>query len=358
MMAPFLCAILLQAAPAGAPAVTVVVEGPSGEATKHSLTPATLPVTLRLEPAPSTEVATPASSDWPERLAAARSAYVTTDFAACLSQLEGDSAAAELLASGERLLASRVLAWRVACHTGARQPEPAHAAALALAVFQTPLPEDVASMTPEVETLLVRAQREVGSRPMKKARIESVPAGASVELDGRPVACTTPCSMELLEGAHVIRLSADGYTPTWRLLAATDTPITLEPAAPELAASQWRKRVEKGDALDSALSLQLLSTSLRAPRLVVLASDPATPKLLRGALAIDGQLIVRAERSGDAEGLMRDLLVRGKVVEEAPSIFARWPFWLAVGVAVAAGVTTGIVLGTRDIRTRIEVGFQ
>jgi hypothetical protein len=142
------------------------------------------------------------------------------------------------------------------------------------------------------------------------------------------------------------------------LLAATDSPIALEPAAPELAASQWRKRVEKGDALDSALSLRLLSTSLRAPRLVVLASDPATPKLLRGALAIDGQLIVRAERSGDAEGLMRDLLVRGKVVEEAPSIFARWPFWVAVGVAVAAGVTTGIVLGTRDIRTRIEVGFQ
>jgi hypothetical protein len=357
-MAPFLLPLLLHVAPAGAPAVTVVVEGPSVEETKQSLATTTLPVSLRLEPAPSVEVSTPSSSPWPARLAAARSAYVTTNFAECLKQLEGDSAAAELLASGERLLASRVLAWRVACHTGARQPEPARAAATSLAAFQVPLPEDVASMTPEVETLLVRAQSEVGTRPMVKARIESTPSGASVELDGRPVACTTPCSMELLEGAHVVRLSADGYTPTWKLLARTDTPITLEPAAPELAASQWRKRLEKGDALDSAVSLRLLSTSLRAPRLVVLASDPATPKLLRGALAVDGQLLVRAERMGDAEGLMRDLLVRGQVVEEAPSIFARWPFWVAVGLAVAAGVTTGVVLGTRDTQTRIEVGFQ
>lgn len=357
-MAPFLLQLLLHVAPAGAPAVTVVVEGPSVEETKQSLSDTTLPVTLRLEAAPTFEVAMPSSSAWPTRLAAARSAYVTTNFSECLKQLEGDSAAAELLATGERLLASRVLAWRVACHTGARQPEPARAAATALSAFQLPLPEDVASMTPEVETILVRAQRDVGTRPMVKARIESTPAGASVELDGRPVACTTPCSMELLEGAHVVRLSADGYTPTWKLLARTDTPITLEPAAPELAASQWRKRLERGDSLDSAVSLRLLSTSLRAPRLVVLASDPATPKLLRGALAVDGQLLVRAERNGDPEGLMRDLLVRGQVVEEAPSIFARWPFWVAVGLAVAAGVTTGVVLGTRDIRTRIEVGFQ
>ncbi len=357
-MMPFLLPLLLNAAPVGAPAVTVVVEGPSGEQTKKTLTSAELPVSLRLEPAPSNEVATPATNPWPEKLAAARTAYVTTNFSACLSQLEGDSAPAELLAAGERLLASRVLAWRVACHTGERQPELARAAALALASFQVPLPEDVASMTPEVETVLVRAQREVGSQPLTKARIESTPAGASVELDGRPVACITPCSMELLEGTHVIRVSADGYTPAWQVLARADNAITLEPAAPELAASQWRKRVEKGDALDSALSLRLLSTSLRAPRLVVLASDPATPGLLRGALAIDGRLVVRAERSGDAEGLMRDLLVRGKVVEEPKSIFTRWPFWLAVGVAVAAGVTTGIVLGTRDIKTRIEVGFQ
>ncbi len=357
-MASLLLPLLLHVAPAGAPAVTVVVEGPASAEAKQSLSSTTLPVELRFSPAPSLEPVKTTPSPWPTRLAAARTAYVTANFVECLRQLEGDAAPAELLATGERLLTARLLAWRAACHTGARQPGPARAAAEALAAFQVPLPEDVASMTPEVESLLARAQTDVGARPMTTARLETIPAGASVELDGRPVACTTPCSMELLEGTHVVRLSADGYTPTWRLLAATDSPIALEPAAPELAAAQWRKRVEKGDALDSAASLRLLSTSLRAPRLVVMASDPATPKLLRGALAVDGQLLVRAERNDDAEGLVRDLLVRGQVVEEAPSIFARWPFWLAVGVAVAAGVTTTAVLVTRDPTTRVEVGFQ
>jgi hypothetical protein len=355
---PLLLALWLQAAPAGSPAVTVVVEGPAVEETKASLSAATLPVSLRLEAAPTAETSPAATSPWPARLAAARTAYVTTDFAKCLQQLEGDAAPAELLAAGERGLVARLLAWRVACHTGARQPELARAAAWALAAFQVPLPDDVASMTPEAETLLARAQSEVGARPLVKVRLESNPAGASVELDGRPVACTTPCEMELLEGAHVVRMSADGYTPAWRVLARADGPVTLEPAAPELAAAQWRRRLEKGDALDSTLSLRLLSTSLRAPRLVVLASDPATPALLRGALAIDGQLVVRAERRGDAEGLMKDLLVRGRVVEEAPPLYARWPFWVAVGVAVAAGVTTAVVVVNQDPRTSVVAGFQ
>jgi hypothetical protein len=102
--------------------------------------------------------------------------------------------------------------------------------------------------------------------------------------------------------------------------------------------------------------MRLLSTSLRAPRLVVLAVDPALPNRMRGALAIDGVLTVRAEREVDAEGLMRDLLVRGQVVEEAPPLYKRWPFWVAVGAAaLAAGVTAGVVVGTRETRTSVEL---
>jgi hypothetical protein len=357
-MAPLLLTLFIHAAPAGAPAVTVVVEGPAVEETKKALASAELPVTLRLESSPAVPPSSQGTSPWPARLAAARTAYVTTDFAKCLAQLEGDGAAPELLAAGERLLVARLLAWRVACHTGARQPELARAAAMALAGFQVPLPEDVASMTPEAETVLVRAQSEVGARPLTRVRLESSPSGASVELDGRPVSCTTPCDMDVLEGTHVVRMSADGYTPAWKLLARADSGLQLEPASPELAATQWRQRLSRGDALDSALSLRLLSTSLRAPRLVVLASDPATPNLLRGALAVDGELLVRAERRGDAEGLMKDLLVRGQVVTEAPPIYARWPFWVAVGAAVAAGVTTTVVLLNQDPRTTVVAGFQ
>lgn len=343
---------------AGEPSVTVVVDGPRAEDTKKSLQAVSLPVQLKLTDAPAASVGASATpSPWPTKLAAARKAYVSAGFAECLKQLEGDAAAAELLSSGERLLAARLLAWRTACHTGANQPQPARAAAEALAAFQLALPEDVGSMTPDVEALLARTISSVSATPMRKVRVESTPSGASVEVDGRPAACTTPCTVDVLAGAHVVRLSVDGYTPAWKLVAEEAPPaFTLEAASPELAATQWRARLQHGDAFDSEASVKLLSSALRAPRMAVVTSEAAAPKTLRGALTIDGVLTTRAEREGDAEGLMRDLLVRGKVVEEAPPLYQRWPFWLAVGVAaVAAGTTTAIVVGTRQTVTSVSL---
>lgn len=338
-------------AASGAPAVTVVVQGPGAAETKSALKSASLPVELRLADAPTAPAAAPVQSDWPTRLAAARKAYVSANFAECLQHLEGDAAPGELLSSGERLLASRLLTWRAACHLGAKQPELARAAAEAMAAFQLPLPEDVGSTTPDVEALLARALTQVGARPLARVAITSTPEGAAVELDGRPGACITPCTMELLAGGHVVRLSADGYSPAWRAISA-DAAFTLSPASPELAAAQWHQRNVRGEALDSEASVRLLSTSLRAPRMMVVSAGGT----LRGALAVDGVLEARAEREGDAEGLVRDLLVRGKVIEEAPPLYKRWPFWVAVGAAaVAAGVTTAIVVGNKQTVTRVEL---
>ena len=353
----FMLSMVLAAAP-GAPSVTVVVDGPRAEPARAALAATSLPVELRLVAPPVGEAPSVPSTEWTTRLAAARSAWVSANFAACLAQLEGEGAEAELLARGERTLAARLLAWRAACHTGARHPEPARAAAEALAIFQAPLPDDVASMTPEVEALLAEAARDVAARKVEQRTLDSEPAGASVELDGRPVACTTPCVMDVLPGAHVVRMSADGFTPAWQVLARPDIRLTLQPASPELAGAQWRRRVERGDSRDGAAAVHLLSVSLRAPRLVVLTGDVAAPGLLRGALAIDGTVTVRAERDGDAEGLLRDLLERGRVVEAPVPLYQRWPFWLAVGAAVAAGATTAAVLITRDPTTRVTLGFQ
>ncbi len=313
--------LMMILASVGAPAVTVVVQGPGSAETQRTLSAASLPVELRLTDAPTAN-ALPinARGEWPTRLAAARKAYVSANFTECLRQLESDSAAAELLASGERLLAAE-----------------------AMASFQLTVSEDIGSTTPDVEALLARAFTQVG---------------ATVELDGRPGGCITPCGMDLLAGGHVVRLSADGSTPSWRVISTQDAvaAFTLEPASPELAATQWQRRTAQGAALDSEGSVRLLSTSLRAPRLLVVSSDPAAPKTLRGALAVDGVLKARAEREGDAEGLVRDLLVRGQVIEEAPPLYKRWPFWLAVGAAaVAAGVTTAVVVGNRQTITRVEL---
>ena len=357
-MTSWLLTLYVSAAPIGAPAVTVVVEGPGAAATKTTLTGLSLPVELRLTDAPTNAELALTPSDWPQKLAAARKAYVSANFTECLRLLEGDSAPAELLATGERLLAARLLTWRTACLLGAKQPEPARTTAETMASFQLTLPEDVGSTTPDVEALLARAFTQVGARAPIRMSFSSVPEGATLDLDGRPGACTTPCGMELLAGGHVVRLSADGYSPAWRAVSTQDAAaaFSLEPATPELAGAQWRKRSAQGGALDSEGSVKLLSTSLRAPRLLVMSTDPAAPKLLRGALAIDGVLKARAEREGDAEGLVRDLLVRAQVIEEAPPLYKRWPFWVAVGAAaVAAGVTTAVVVGNKRVITRVEL---
>ena len=283
---------------AGAPSVTVVLQGPGSAETKHTLAAASLPVELRVSDVPTALPTDGTPSEWPRKLAAE-----------------------------------------------------------ALASFQLTVPEDVGSTTPDVEALLARAFTEVGARAARRMGFASVPEGATVDLDGRPGACTTPCTLELVAGGHVVRLSADGYTPAWRAVSTKDTEatFTLTPAAPELAASQWRRRTARGEALDSEASVRLLSTSLRAPRLLVMAADPAAPRTLRGALAVDGVLKARGEREGDAEGLVRDLLVRGQVIEEAPPLYTRWPFWVAVGAAaVAAGVTTALVVGNRQTVTHVE----
>ncbi len=339
---------------AGAPAVTVVLEGPGAEDARRAVTSLALPVELRIGERHRATATTPTTSPWNTRLATARKAYVSARFADCLAALEGDGATTELLAAGERTLTARLLTWRTACHTGAKELEPARLAAEALAIFRLPIPDDIGSTTPDVEALLSRTVAELHSRPAKKLQVASTPAGATVDLDGRRAACTTPCTMELPEGAHVVTVSADGYTPLSRAVTA-DADFTLVTAEPELAATQWAARRERGDAVDSDASLRLLSTSLRAPRLLVLATDPASPRTQRGALLVDGVLAARAEREGDTEGLLKDLLVRGRVVEEAPPLYKRWPFWVAVGAAaVAAGVTTAVVVGNKQTITRVE----
>lgn len=351
----WLVPVVLAAAP-GAPAVTLVVEGPTAADTKRELSAATLPVEVRVTDVPTASAPEPTPSPWNEKLASARKSYVSANFSDCLRALEGDDATLTLLSAGERVLAARLLMWRAACHTGAKQPEPARAAAEALATLQLHLPDDVGSTTPDVEALLAQTFTLVGARPLVALAIESTPSGATVALDGRPAACTTPCRMEVFPGSHTVQVSADGYTPGARLVTGPLERFTLAPAEPQLAATQWRARTAKGETIDSEASMKLLSNSLRAPRLVVMASSPATPTTLRGALAVDGVLKARAERSGDAEGLLRDLLVRGQVVEEAPPLYKRWPFWLAVGgAAIAAGVTTAVVVGTRTTITKVEL---
>jgi hypothetical protein len=167
----------------------------------------------------------------------------------------------------------------------------------------------------------------------------------------------------------VVRVDAEGRQRAVQVISAKGPELavafTTRPASPELAASQWTTHYGASSAnLDSAGSLRLLSTALRAPRLVLLNAEAESDGYrLRGALAINGRAAARTERQaelkalpGMTEGVLRDLLVQGRVVEPAPPLYRRRDFWIAVGVAaVVAGAATTALLWQRPVRT--EVGF-
>jgi hypothetical protein len=214
----------------------------------------------------------------------------------------------------------------------------------------------------------------VAATPRHPLRVTAAaPAGrpppqAAVSIDGRPRLCATPCAVDLHAGDHAVRVEADGYAPQARL-ARLEEPggavaFVLAAADPALAAEQWTAR-HAGGAVDSATSMALLATALRARSLAVIAAEPA-PKGTRlvGTLAVDGAIASRSERvaAGDAEAaatapaLLRDLLLRGRLLDAAPPLHKRPVFWVTVGLAaVAAAAVTAALLWepTRTVEVRL-----
>jgi hypothetical protein len=138
----------------------------------------------------------------------------------------------------------------------------------------------------------------------------------------------------------------------------------VRPAPPELAARQWHERYAGAADTDSDPSLELLARALRIPRLVLMTGDPVAadrPHRLRGALAVDGLVVARAERrgapAGEAPGLLRDLLVRGQLLEPAPPWYRRKSFWIPAGAAAAAAATAIVLFIVLEPRVETNVGF-
>ncbi|MBK7865275.1 MAG: PEGA domain-containing protein [Archangiaceae bacterium] len=343
------------------PSISVVVRG--AELSQQALDAAAPAALLRKVPLPNAAEPRGAPPALPqERIAAARKAYVNADFAQCLEQVADDAALTAALGQQDRANAARVLLWRVACNVGAGKLEPARRSAAQLAAFSLQAPAEVGSVSPEVEAVIARAYQEAGG--MRAVPLEvSGTADAAVELDGRPTGCTTPCTLEVLEGSHVVRLLADGHEAVVKLLRVSAPRAALEvelpTAAPELAAAQWSARYRAAPDADGASSVRLLSTALRSARLVMLNVEQASGGRLGAVLAIDGAVTARAERSGDPAtelpGLLNDLLVRGQLIEASVPLYRRPLFWVAIAAsvaAIAAGVTTFFVL--RPVETRVS----
>jgi hypothetical protein len=350
------CTSLANPALADPPAresVAVVVRGddPSRGRIRSAVTAdAALPVDLQLAELP-TGVSTRASeAAFSERIASARRAYVTADFGKCLGGLGDEALVPGLLASGQRLPAARVLLWRTACNVGGGHSEAALRSARELGTLGLEVPQDVGMMTPEVEAVVSRALKEADGAARAMVEVKAPTSGGTLTVDGRPASCTPPCTLELTVGTHVFRLDADGLAPQTRVVRAGEqVSFSATPASPDVAAQQWIQRYAGSTEVDSAPSLRLLSTALRAPRLVLLTVErEGEGARLRGTLEVEQGVVARVERSattpdkleGSLDGLLRDLLVQGKVMEPSPALYQRPLFWVVVSaVAVAAGGT-------------------
>lgn len=348
--------LLIAAAEPVKPSVTVVVS--RGRApTAADLAASNPDVDLRLAELPNAPEPRPAAPALPqERVAAARTAYVNADFTKCLEEISDEAALTTALGQGDRATAARMLLWQVACNVGANKLEPARRAATQLVGSSLQVPAEVGSVSPEVERVIAQALKAASQQKPLPIEVSGTP-DAQIELDGRPSGCTTPCTLEAQEGLHVLRLAADGHEPVVRTVRAQapsmKVSVELPDAAPELAAAQWSARFRLAPDADGDRSVRLLSTALRASRLVLLAVDDTAPGKLDAVLAVDGAITARAERIGapaaQLSGLMSDLLVRGQLVAPSVPIYKRALFWVAIAgaAAIAAGVTGGVIAAHR-----------
>ncbi len=343
------------------PQVTIVVRG-TRPPTPEQLARVELPIDLRVAEPPNAGLTTPApDATAQEQIAAARKSYINADFNKCLEQVADDSAMTNALADGDRTSAARVLLWRVACNVGAGKLEVARRSANQLAVFGLPVPAEVGSVSPEVEAVIAKGYQDASVAKPLPLVITGSEEGAEVQLDGRTTGCTTPCTLDVLEGSHVIRLTADGSTAAHKLVRAeapkTEAKVALAAASPTLAAQQWTSRYAQSGEAEGSRSVRLLATALRTSRLVLLSVEDGPSPRTKALLAVDGHITARTERegplSGELNGLLTDLLTRGNLLEPTPPVYKRPVFWIAIVLAAgaAAGITAGVLV--RDVKTSV-----
>jgi hypothetical protein len=358
-MLPAVLIVVLAAEPAlTRPSVTVVVRGPQEQIAPQALEALGLPLDFKLVGLPNS-VALPKvpEASTADAIAQARKSYVNADFERCLKQVDSDAALTASLADGDRSSPARLLLWRVACNVGAAKLEPARRAAREMATYNLEVPAEVGAVSPEVEAVIAQVFRETAAHKPVPLTISSGLALAEVRIDGRATGCTTPCTLDILEGNHVVRLESEGNLPDHRLVRVTapssEITLSLSPAPPELAAAQWTARYAQSPDAESAHSMRLLSTALRATRLVLISLDDAGP--LKGLLSVDGAVLARSERT-ELGGLMQDLLVRGQLLEPSAPLWKRPLFWVCIAVAAGiAATTTAVVLSRRVVS---EVSFR
>ncbi|MBL8683487.1 MAG: hypothetical protein JNK05_30235 [Myxococcales bacterium] len=354
-----------QRPPSAPVSVAVYVSGDEALAARWPRT-----LTARLAPTIAlrrAELAAPSASTTPATAAAiaaiARAAplFASAEFAQCSHAFDAVSVD-DVLAEGRRDLAARALLWSVACALADERPEDARRFADRLASLELEVPSVVTR--PDVESLVSDALARAASRPRVSVSIRSVD-GAALAIDGRAAACRAPCRVDLISGVHVVVARAERFEPRTQSVTVTDRPaslvIDLAPASASRASEQWAARGREGAPQDSSASMALLSIAASAPRVALVRSErePRSTRL-HAALVVDGTVASRAElrpagaaSDDDGAALLRELLIRGRVLEPARPVYLSPWFWIGIGAAAATGVGVTAWVFSRPIETTI-----
>jgi hypothetical protein len=308
-----------------------------------------LPVTLEVRERPARAARAAAT---PLDFANVRSAYEDGDLEGCLAALPDAAAIDAMLADGDTATASRALFWRMACLRALGRLDEALAVAREHAARGLPIPADAGAANATAETLLRDAHRDASAAARASITVTSTPAGAEIAIDGAPTGTTTPATLAVAPGAHLVRALLPTYAAratTVRAESGTTAAVTLElaPLEPEAAVAALDLTLDAGAPADGDVPLALLATALRARSLVLVTRGDDAARAALITTADDGRHVVRAERVGehatDLSGLLRDVLVRGRLALPSTPFYELPELWIAVACAVAIGV--GVTLG-------------
>ena len=255
-----------------------------------------------------------------------------------------------------------------------QRPEAAAAISVAIALGERGLTPG--QLPPRVEAFISRTRVALAAAGTAELQVLTDPAGARVLLDGR-AAGHGPLKTRLSVGRHHLRVEAPGYEPRGALIKVEHAGvqhIRLTAAPPAAQALQLVGRSGAiGDAAAQRALLAVLDAAPRQPRpfacLQVRRTDAGTEEAsLLWVTASESPALLRCRGRGPAElraclGPLLYRAVRGEPLPSQPaprgggsrSFYRSWWFWTVVGAGVAAGVTTGAVLGTRPRGVSVSI---
>ena len=306
---------------------------------------------LELRPLDIGRPARATSASGVAHITSARKAYVEGDFDTCRRELAHVDLG-QLLATEQRSLAARAIAFDAACAYGAQAKAESEALAVKLASLGLEMPD--APLSHEAETLIARAITAVGTAPRHPLAVTGE-IGGRLFVDGKAAGCVLPCTVDLPPGDHFIAVDTDGVLPATRWVRVPDSArvtVAQQPATASVALAQWHARIGRGLPAADAVGAKLLARIAPQPRIALVYGGR---QRLTGTLVIDGTIRARAERHDDPAALIRELAYDGGVLER-PAIWQRPSFWIATSAAVLV-IAGAVVYAIYEPDVETEVGF-